>query len=59
MEHQYQLKNSKNQTGSPLMIISAKEPQPMANKYKVRSSSSIQDSPIHQFDTKIFQEFLH
>jgi hypothetical protein len=23
----------------PLMIISAKEPQPMANKYKVRASN--------------------
>ena len=45
---QYQLKNSKNHTsGSPLMIISAKEPQPMANKYKVRATNSIQDSPIH------------
>ena len=57
MEHhsnlhpQYQLKNSKNHSsgaaGSPLMIISAKEPQPMANRYKVRATNSVLDSPIH------------
>jgi hypothetical protein len=31
----------------------------MANKYKVRANNSILDSPVHQFDTKVFQDYLN